>query len=78
MSFVAKLEPRELWEHFDRILKIPRGSGNEEAIRDYVIRVGQQTSLDYTRDEVGNLVLRKPAAAGCEKAVGGAGLIIRS
>ena len=42
MSFVADLEPKSLWKHFDRILTIPRGSKNEAAMRDYVIEVAER------------------------------------
>ena len=28
MTFVSELTPKELWEHFDQILTIPRGSKN--------------------------------------------------
>jgi dipeptidase D len=70
LTFVAELEPRELWEHFDQILTIPRGSGNEGAIRDYVIGVAQRRSLNYKQDDVGNLVLRKRATGGHEQAGG--------
>jgi hypothetical protein len=30
MTFVADLEPKSLWAHFDQILMIPRGSKNED------------------------------------------------
>ena len=35
MSYpVASLEPQILWQYFDKIRKIPRGSGEEAAIRE--------------------------------------------
>jgi hypothetical protein len=33
MTFVETLEPKALWAHFDTILTIPHGSGNEAAFR---------------------------------------------
>ena len=68
MSFVAELEPKELWRHFDEILKIPRGSKNEEKIRQYVIHVAERNGLEYKVDATGNVVVRKPAAPGHENA----------
>jgi di/tripeptidase len=46
MTFVETLEPRALWRHFDRILEIPRGSKQEDRIREYVIQVAEQHGLD--------------------------------
>jgi dipeptidase D len=68
MSFVENLEPKVLWKHFDEILKIPRGSKQEEKIRDYVIRQAERNGLSYKVDAVGNVVVRKPATPGHESA----------
>lgn len=68
MSFVAELQPQELWKHFDEILKIPRGSKNEQKMREYVIGVAQKHGLSYQQDKVGNVVVRKPATPGRETA----------
>jgi dipeptidase D len=68
MSFVAELEPKELWKHFDEILKIPRGSKNEQKMRAYVIDLAQKQGLSYKEDKAGNVVVRKPAAPGREAA----------
>jgi len=62
------LEPKQLWKHFKEILKIPRCSGQEKAIGDYIIRQAQELSLKARRDEVGNVVVQKPASAGKEAA----------
>lgn len=68
MTFVATLEPTPLWKHFDKILTIPRGSKEEEKARQYVIEVAERQGLSYQSDEAGNIVVRKPAAKGFEKA----------
>lgn len=70
MSFVSELEPNVLWQHFDEILKIPRGSKNEAGAREYVIQVAQRCGLEYHTDKAGNLVVRKPARSGFEKSAG--------
>lgn len=64
MSFVAELEPKELWRHFDKILTIPRGSKSEQAMRDHVISLAQAQGLEHRVDAAGNLVIRKPGTAG--------------
>ncbi|MFW6206094.1 MAG: aminoacyl-histidine dipeptidase [Gemmatimonadota bacterium] len=68
MSFVKDLEPRALWRHFDRILEIPRGSKEEDRMRDYVLEVADRHGLEHDVDAAGNVVVRKPAAAGHEDA----------
>jgi dipeptidase D len=68
MTFVADFEPSALWQHFDKILTIPRGSKEEEEMRRYVIGVAESSGLSYQVDDTGNLVVRKPATAGKESA----------
>ena len=62
MSFVADLEPKQLWSHFDRILEIPRGSRNEAKISEYVISVAEKNGLTHKVDDLGNLVVQKPGS----------------
>jgi dipeptidase D len=66
MSFVSDLEPKALWQHFDRILEIPRGSKNEAKIREYVIGVAEKNGLTHKVDGAGNVVVQKPGTAGHE------------
>ena len=68
MSFVADLDPKPLWSHFDEILKIPRASKDEGKIRDYVISVAERNGCEYKVDGAGNVVVRKPGTAGHESA----------
>lgn len=68
MTFVSELDPRALWRHFDQILSIPRPSKHEEAARAYVKKVADDNGLEAVVDEVGNIVVKKPAAAGHENA----------
>jgi dipeptidase D len=68
MTFVADLEPRALWGHFDKILTIPRGSKEENRIREYVLSVAERNGLEHQVDATGNVVVRKPGTAGREDA----------
>ena len=68
MTFVAELEPRVLWSHFDRLLAIPRASGDEEGARRYVLEVARRAGREVVADSAGNLVVRKPASAGAAHA----------
>ena len=67
-TFVSALDPAILWRHFDHILAIPRGSKNEEGMRQYVRSVAAAHGLATTTDAAGNVVVRVPATAGRERA----------
>ncbi len=68
MTFVATLEPTALWEHFDTILTIPRGSKNEDRMRRTVVGIAERAGLDHDVDPAGNVVVRKPGTSGHEDA----------
>lgn len=57
---MKNLEPREVWDHFLEITKIPRCSGNEGLVRDYVKSVAEDCGYETEVDDVGNLLVRKP------------------
>lgn len=68
MTFVADLEPKALWAHFDRLLSLPRGSGREDAARRYVLEVAERNGCAVRSDERGNIVVRKAASGGGKEA----------
>lgn len=63
---VKELEPRIIWEQFDAITKIPRPSKREEKIIEWLIAFAQQHNLEWQRDDIGNVVIRKGATKGFE------------
>jgi len=65
-----ELKPELLWKHFDEIRKIPRCSGEEGKIREYVVNFAKQKGFEYEVDNVGNVLIRKGASPGKEKAHG--------
>ena len=67
---IAELEPRAVWEHFQTLCDIPRPSKHEQALRDYLKGWAELRGLDTAVDEVGNLVVRKPATPGMEDRIG--------
>ena len=52
--------------YFRQISDIPRGSANEKAISDYVASFAKEHGYNYIQDEVNNIIVYKPAAAGYE------------
>lgn len=63
---LISLEPAAVWKHFKAILEIPHGSGNERALGDYILKLAEANGLKAKRDEVGNVVVAKPASSGME------------
>ena len=68
MTFVSDFEPKALWGHFDEILTIPRGSKEEDQIREFVVQVAQRNGLEHAVDAIGNVVVKKPGTTGKENA----------
>lgn len=62
------LKPELLWKYFEEIARIPRGSGNETAISKYVFATAKRLGLSGKVDAVGNVVVKKPASPGHERA----------
>ena len=65
---LANLQPQAVWKHFERLAAIPRASTKEAAAREYVLALAVKLGLESVQDEVGNLVVRKPARPGREGA----------
>lgn len=63
---IEGLQMQKLWNYFYDITQIPRESGNEEAIRAYLIEYAEKHSFTYHVDSVGNLVIKVPATKGME------------
>lgn len=61
-----KLQPTALWKYFQEICKIPRPSKKEEKIAAYLVAFGEKHGLETIVDEIGNILIRKPATSGME------------
>ena len=67
---LAALEPALVWKHFAEIVRIPRPSHHEEAIRRYVLEFARGLGLEAREDEAHNVYVRKPASKGMENRKG--------
>ncbi len=65
---ILNLKPQRLWKHFHDLTQIPRPTGQMEEVTKFVIDFGKSLGLDVKQDEVGNVLITKPATAGMEKA----------
>ena len=64
MNVLKGLKPEKVFEFFEVISSIPRGSGYTDKIRDYCVDFAKSRKLKYVADEAGNIVIFKPA---CER-----------
>lgn len=63
---IANLEPAALWRHFAELNEIPRASKKEETVINFMLDFGKKLNLPVHRDEVGNVIIKKPATSGME------------
>ncbi|MBQ6825769.1 MAG: aminoacyl-histidine dipeptidase [Clostridia bacterium] len=68
MSALKGLEPKRVFEFFEEISAIPRGSGNMNKIADYCENFAIKNSLRYIRDNSNNVIIFKEASKGYENA----------
>jgi dipeptidase D len=67
---ISKLKPKALWSNFHALTQIPRPSKKEGAAIDFAEKAGKEMGLETIRDEVGNVIIRKPATPGMENRKG--------
>lgn len=67
---IRKLEPSGLWNIFYSLTQIPRPSKKEQKAAQFVKAFGESLGFETTMDEVGNVIIRKPATPGFEKKKG--------
>ena len=63
---ILDLKPAIVWQYFKEVLNIPRPSKKEEKIIAYLLKFGKEQNLETIQDEIGNVLIRKPATKGME------------
>ncbi len=62
----SQLEPKVIWKNFEALNSVPRPSKKEEKIIKFIKNFGESLGLPTTVDEVGNVIITKPATPGME------------
>lgn len=60
------LKPASVFYYFEEICQVPRPSKREEKIIAYLKAFGREHGLETKTDEVGNVLIKKPATPGKE------------
>ncbi len=63
---MKNLKPSLVWKHFQALTQIPRPSGKKEEVAAFLVNFGKSLGLETLQDEIGNVLIRKPATAGYE------------
>lgn len=63
---VRALEPTIMWNHFADLNAVPRPSKKEERVIAFAKNFGESLGLETMVDEVGNVIIKKPATPGME------------
>ncbi|WP_444925460.1 aminoacyl-histidine dipeptidase [Microbulbifer sp. TRSA002] len=66
MSNIAELNPTPLWAHFSKLCEIPRPSKHEDRVVEHIVNFAKARGLGVQLDEIGNIVIKKPATPGME------------
>jgi dipeptidase D len=61
-----ELKPTELWQHFAALNAVPRASKKEGQVIQFMLDFGKQLNLQTYKDDIGNVIIKKPATAGME------------
>jgi dipeptidase D len=65
-SEIKSIEPTLLWSNFSSLNAVPRPSKKEEKVRKFIIDFGKRLELETYEDEIGNVIIKKPATKGFE------------
>jgi len=63
---ILSLEPKLIWKDFHALTQIPRPSGHTEAVANYLVKFAHDLGLESFIDDVGNVIMKKPATPGME------------
>lgn len=66
---IRKLEPTVMWNNFADLNAVPRPSKKEERVIQFIKSFGETLNLPTYVDEVGNVIIKKPATKGMEDRV---------
>ena len=63
---IRELEPQPVWNYFSDLNAVPRPSKKEERVIEFMLDFGKSLGLETSRDEIGNVLIKKPATSGKE------------
>lgn len=61
-----QVQPTAVFKNFDQLTQVPRPSHHEEKASAFLASFGRSLNLETITDDVGNVIIRKPATTGYE------------
>lgn len=68
MGVLKNIKPIEVLKYFEELSQIPRGSGNEKQVSDYLVQFAKKHNLTVVQDKSLNVIIKKKATSGYENA----------
>lgn len=68
MDILKGLQPESVMTYFEALTRIPRGSGNEKEVSDYLVSFAKEHNLEVIQEPCNNIIIKKPATKGYENA----------
>lgn len=68
MENLENLKPQRVFYYFKKLMGIPRPSGFEKEVSDYLVETGKKLGLETYQDEYLNVILKRCASKGYEDA----------
>ena len=66
MGVLSGINNERFFDYFEDLTKIPRGSGNEQGVSDYLVKFAASHGFEYIRDEMNNVIIYKNGTPGYE------------
>ena len=67
MKVLNKISPKEVFTFFEELSSIPRTSGNEKQVSDYLVNFAKERGLEVFQDKELNVIIKKGGTKGYEK-----------
>lgn len=66
MNNIKELKPKEVFSWFYELNQIPRNSGKEKKVSDFLMNFAKERNLEAYQDEALNVIIKKPGTVGYE------------
>lgn len=63
MGVLSHLEPKPVFDYFEKLCAVPHGSGNTKLISDLCASFARELGLKYRQEDCNNLIIWKDASA---------------
>ena len=66
MAVLEQLEPKKVFQIFEELSSVPRGTFYDEKISNWCVDFAKKRNLEYIQDDAGNVIIKKPGTPGYE------------